>query len=121
MLLSDLHKIGPSDTPISSSSSFLNPPPLLVQAGLAWLAGELRRGTACKLPGTGPALPQALEVPEYSGTSVPSQEPRRQCALARAGPAWPKCDSADHSQSTARRSPGLGTTLPDLFFDGNLA
>lgn len=55
MLLSDLHKIGPSDTPISSSSP--PPPPTLpapFQAGLAWLAGELRRGTACKHPDTHP-------------------------------------------------------------------
>lgn len=63
MLLSDLHKIGPSDTPISSS-----PPLLLVQTGLAWLAGELRRGPACKLPGT---LTQALR---YLGTSPGAQE-----------------------------------------------
>lgn len=68
MLLSDLHKIGPSDTPISSS-----PPPLPVQAGLAWLAGELRRGPACKLPGT---LAQALRHSDtqYSGTSPGAQE-----------------------------------------------
>lgn len=55
MLLSDLHKIGPSDTPISSSPP---PPPSTptpaapFQAGLAWLAGQLRRGTACKHPDT---------------------------------------------------------------------
>lgn len=61
MLLRDLHKIGPGDTPFSSPASLH----LLVQAGLAWLAGELRRGSACcKPPGT-----QALG---YYGTKVPS-------------------------------------------------
>lgn len=61
MLLRDLHKIGPGDTPFSSPASLH----LLVQAGLAWLAGELRRGSACcKPPGT-----QALG---YNGTKVPT-------------------------------------------------
>lgn len=51
MLLSDLHKIGPSDTPISSSSP--PPPPTLpapFQAGLAWLAWRAPAGYCMQAP-----------------------------------------------------------------------
>lgn len=100
MLLSDPHKIGPSDTPISSSPP---PPPTPTpaapfQAGLAWLAGQLRRGTACKHPDTHSGARGTWAL-GYLGTWVPRylpypKQPRKQCALARAGPAWTESDSA---------------------------
>lgn len=106
MLLSDLHKIGPSDTPISSS-----PPPLLPCPDRASLPGWRAPAGYC-MQAPRHSLTEALR---YSGTSFraqpgPNLAPRT------------KLEQLTHqSLSLARRSPGLGTTMPDLFVDGNLA
>lgn len=124
-----LHKIGPSDTPISSSSPpTLLPsssPPLLVWAGLACLAGELRRGTACRLPGTRPGThtgAQVLGVPPHKTRSSAPWPVQAQPGPSLIDSPAPQTTSQLEQLTThCRRSPGLGTTLPDLFVDGNLA
>lgn len=77
MLLSDLHKIGPSDTPILL---LLHQLQLLLPLGWTAPAGYCMQSTQ--------TLTQALRVLGHLGTWRPGYlpYPNQQCALARAGP-----------------------------------
>jgi len=99
MLLRDLHKIGPGDTPFPAFSSSLFP------------------GLAGWLDGSGGVLHASSQALRHWGTSVPRYLPRYCVAQTL------KSDSADHlSNWPLTVDPlGLGTTLPDPVVDGNLA